>query len=121
MHLTFSSSAIPIPGRREEEYQTLEIPSEIRNEDNDFLYEIISILNRIGDTNDEKTKSFEMTLEDKRDSYSILYSLLALILVSKAKEDVAAVTVCQKRDSITMYYAKNDLTTETIAHVDITS
>jgi hypothetical protein len=96
----------------------LDIPSEIRTEDNDFLYETISLLNRITKVNDEMVKSFELALEDKRYSHSILYSLLALVIVSNAKEDVAAVTAYQKRDSITFFYTKNDLSQSTIDHVE---
>jgi len=96
----------------------LDIPWEIRNEDNDFLYETISLLNRIAKVNDEVFKSFELALEDKRESHSILYSLLALVIVSNAKEDVAAVTSYQKRDSITFFYTKNDLSESTVDHVE---
>jgi OTT_1508-like deaminase len=87
-------------------------------EDNDFIYETISLLNRIAKVNDGVLKSFELALEDKRDSYSILYSLLALVIVSNAKEDVAAVTAYQKRDSINFFYTKNDLSQSTINHVE---
>jgi len=96
------------------------VPDEVRFEVDDFLHECIAILNRCSNINDEQLllKAFELALEDKSESPSILFSLLALVLVSSPKEDVAAVTAYQTKSAITVYFTKNDLSEGAIQHVN---
>jgi hypothetical protein len=83
------------------------------------LHECIGILNRCSRVNDEDLKSFELALENKSDTHSILFSLLALVLVANPREDVAAVTAYQtKQDGITVYFTKNHMSEGTINHVN---
>lgn len=85
----------------------------------DFLHECIGILNRCCKVNEEDLNFFELSLEDKSHSHSILFSLLALVLVANPREDVAAVTAYQtKQEGITVYFTKNDLSQGTINHVN---
>ena len=93
-------------------------PEEIRHEDNDYLYECICILNRCEKYNDEELKAFEESFEDKPNGHSILFSLVAVIIVSPATEDVAAFTAYQTSESLTAYYTKNQLSNDTEVQVN---
>ena len=112
------SDPIPIPGRPIPFDEISEVPDYIRFDGNDYLYECISILNHCEKFNDDEVKDFELILEDKKDRHSILFSLLALIIVERSMEDVATVTVYQCKDDLTVYYNKNDLSNKDNEHVD---
>ena len=86
---------IPIPRHLQQTIhfdEILEIPDDIRFDRNDYLYECILIFNCCERFNDDEIKDFELILEDKKDSHSILFSLLALIIVEHVIEDIAVVT-----------------------------
>jgi hypothetical protein len=74
-------------------------------------------LNRCEQFVDDEAKEFEEAMEDKRDEHTILFFLLALVAVQRKDGDVAAIAAYAYKDSITLFYTKNDLTKEDKDHV----
>ena len=102
------------------------IDESIVAEDRDFLDEAIVLLHEIqklqhNDRNPVGRDEWKYYLDDYKDAdkkHLLLYNWLALSLIRAEKRDVAAIAVYQLADKYRIFYTKNSLNEEDIAHAN---
>jgi hypothetical protein len=93
---------------------SLDVDAEISKEERLFFYEGLNILHRLQKHNGYRPRLEAMTRCSTK--HQILYGFLALALVRKAQEDVAAVAVHILKSGVVVHYCKNRVDDSDLSH-----